>query len=855
MFKKFSLATLLILALSSCSFADVRTLSPLAVSEDSSGNFTVSLSGNFLPETVKAWDASGDVISRDSLSGDAAVFTSKPSLVKYVYQSAESGDVTAILASDDARYLAYCSNGLFVGKDDDLENHDDVISWLGIPFAKSTAGTLRWKAPQDPESSDETKAAQGWGHSCVQGYSSSYEDSISPQDEDCLNLNVWKHKGSVNGEPLPVIVYVYGGGFSNGDPSMTAPVLGALQAGANFVHYNDGIIFVSIAYRVGVLGFIDFSGVPGGEDYPDAGNLGLLDCAQAVKWVHDNIAAFGGDPDNITLCGFSSGASLISFLVTMPQANQYIRRAIMESGTVSMCSPKSYSMNLADKLLEETGTSTMSELVALSSQDIKSAATNIAQYLAFPERDGRIVPEDDPYGNFSNSASVDILIGSNADEVRYWIFGMGSFDYYAQAMPMAYEALKYGMPDDGKTSSDMFVGYYLDTRIESEDEYSTLWGITEYFNDLLFRGPLVREAGIHAGSSGTGKTYMYYWDYPAQADNLAMMQTMATGYSVDVLPLGACHVAEVPYVLAHPHFMAAVPDTEMVMKTLAMWGNFAKTGNPSVPEMGITWPEYTPSSGTTLVIGKDGSVSASDFLSESNPLGVQYQLIDGILDYGVSGCEIINGNFEALPASVIVRHHTSPTTSDDTKPVTSDDTKPVTPDDTKPTTSDDTKPEESVPTVNFGSSRTVSSLTETQLAAVSNDTQMVAAVLPEITVNVTGTYSIDVEIPADVPAGLVMTWHSFSGETGGSFFMSEGDSSAVFYDSDGNVITTVPENHRVTVVVQLESGKTYSPVISVARVNTATQTQGVGSSSGGCDSGLGAVMMLAVVGLMVKRRR
>ncbi|MBQ6971602.1 MAG: carboxylesterase family protein [Synergistaceae bacterium] len=740
MFKKFSLATLLILALSSCSFADVRTLSPLAVSEDSSGKFTVILSGDFLPSTVKAWDASGDVISRDSLSGDAAVFTSRPSLVKYVYQSAESGDVTAILASDDAQYLAYCSNGLFVGKDDDLEDNADVISWLGIPFAKSTAGTLRWKAPQDPESSDETKTAQGWGHSCVQGYSSSYENSISPQDEDCLNLNVWKRKGSVSDKPLPVIVYVYGGGFSNGDPSMTAPVLGALQAGANFVHYNEGLIFVSIAYRVGVLGFIDFSGVPGGEDYPDAGNLGLLDCAQAVKWVHDNIAAFGGDPDNITLCGFSSGASLISFLVTMPQANQYIRRAIMESGTVSMCSPKSYSMNLAAKLLEETGASTMSELAALPSRDIKSAATNIAQYLAFPERDGKLIPEDDPYGNFSNAASVDILIGSNADEVRYWIFGMGSFDYYAQAMPMAYEALQVNMPEAGKTSSDMFVGYYLDNRVESEDEHSTLWGITEYFNDLLFRGPLVREAGIHARSSGSGKTYMYYWNYPAQADNLAMLQTMAAqmaGYTVsyDVLPLGACHVAEVPYVLAHPHFMAANPDMGVVIKTLSMWGNFAKTGNPSANVLGldITWPEYSPVNGTTLVISRDGSVSASDFLSASNPLGVQYQLIDGILDYGVSGCEIINGNFEALPASVIVPQ----TKSDDTKPVTPDNTTPSTPDNTNPTT-------------------------------------------------------------------------------------------------PGNTSPTTPDG---------------------TSQDQTVQTRGVGSSSGGCDSGLGAVMMLAVVGLMVKRRR
>lgn len=685
--KKFTslafLLPLLLLVLPSYSSADIRTRSPLYVTPQEGEKFSVTLSGSVISSSIKAWDASGTVVSQDSFSGGEAVFLARPSVVRYVYTSEKSGDVTAILASDDAKLLAVCSNGIFEGKEDDDYYNQGVLEWLGVPFAEQPIGSLRWKAPQEPKPSDEKKDAKKFGPANIQESSPMYDIGLPNQAEECLNLNIWKRDDPVSTKPLPVFVFIYGGGFTNGDPSIEFPALGLFHAGAKFVKNNDGIIFVSIPYRIGVLGFIDFSGVPGGENYPDAPNLGLLDCAQALKWIHDNIAAFGGDPDNVTICGNSSGAALVSFLVTMPQVNKYIKRGIMQSGGPSMSSPKKYSMNLADKLLKATGTSNMDELLALSSADIKEASDKVSRDMAFPERDGKLIGFD-PYEKLPNADSIDLLIGSNADEVNFWMISNGSLDVFSKFVSYTYDAVTSIMPEDGKTSSDIFVSNYLDG-LESEDKYSVMRGMSEYLNDLLFRGPLLKAADIHSGNSSGGKTFMYYWAYPVQATLLANLVDLAAGFGYSlgidtaILPyLKACHVAEVPYVLGNSHLLAPDPDnwadneeydSMLVTKTQSMWVNFAKTGNPSVPSLGISWPEYG-ASGQTLLISSDGSISAENFNAKNSEqlmsassekktlaqrLSEQSNLISGMVDYGISGCEIINGNLQALASYDIIR--------------------------------------------------------------------------------------------------------------------------------------------------------------------------------------------------------
>ena len=180
------------LVLSSSSSADVRTRSPLYVAAQEDEKFSVTLSGSVIGSTIKAWDASGTAVSLDSFSGGNAVFLSRPSIVRYVYSSADSGNVTAILASDEAKLLAVCSNGIFECKNDDY--NQDVLEWLGVPFAEQPVGSLLGKAPQDPDSSDEKKDAKKFGSADVQASSSLYDIGLPNQAEECLNLNIWKRR-------------------------------------------------------------------------------------------------------------------------------------------------------------------------------------------------------------------------------------------------------------------------------------------------------------------------------------------------------------------------------------------------------------------------------------------------------------------------------------------------------------------------------------------------------------------------------------------------------------------------------------------------------------------------------------
>ena len=188
---------------------------------------------------------------------------------------------------------------------------------------------------------------------------------------------------------------------------------------------------------------------------------------------------------------------------------------------------------------------------------------------------------------------------------------------------------------------------------------------------------------------------MYYWAYPAQSTRLATMLELATafGYSLgidkDVLPyLKACHVAEVPYVLGNRHLLAPDPynegeseeyDSMLVTKTQSMWVNFAKNGDPSVPSLGISWPEYG-ATGKTLVISSDGSISSENFNAENSEqlssasseektllaqrLSEQSNLISDMVDYGISGCEIINGNLEAIASYNIIQKTDEPDPED-----------------------------------------------------------------------------------------------------------------------------------------------------------------------------------------------
>lgn len=294
-------------------------------------------------------------------------------------------------------------NGIYVGY-----KEKKVIFFLGIPYAKPPVGNLRWKAPESLPESDEVFEAEYFGASAIQ---IEHEGSILKyhrQSEDCLTLSI----GTKNLEPdkkKPVIVLFHHGDFSYGgsaDPLMYGELSDT---------YSD-FVAVSFNYRLGIFGFIDFSEVPGGKDYPDALNLGLLDQIAALKWLKENISAFGGDPNNITAVGFESGAISISLLIACKQAKGLFKRAFIFYGsTESAYETPKFSKKLAEKLLKETATTTMEELKQLPAEILKEAARKImfnAETAAAPTCDGKLIPKDISK-NYRNVAdkNIEVIIG------------------------------------------------------------------------------------------------------------------------------------------------------------------------------------------------------------------------------------------------------------------------------------------------------------------------------------------------------------------------------------------------------------------------------------------------------------
>ena len=314
----------------------------------------------------------------------------------------------AVLDEFDAEQVIRTKTGSYVGRELD----DDVCAYLGIPYAKPPVGELRWKAPQPLEPSAAVSEAKNFGDSAVQVEHAGSIVRLHRQSEDALTLNVFVANDGE--DKKPVIVLFHHGDFSFGgsaDP---------LLYGDKFVAAHPDVVFVSFDYRLGLFGFIDFSEVPGGEDFPDTLNLGLLDQVAALTWVHENIAAFGGDPDRVTAVGFESGATSIALLAATESARGLFRKALVFFGSPDFAytTPEA-SRSVARYLLEETKTTNMDELMALDTETLKEAEKSLWRYLYGPTCDGVLVPAD-PYEAYRCGVASDIefIFGIPTTEAR-----------------------------------------------------------------------------------------------------------------------------------------------------------------------------------------------------------------------------------------------------------------------------------------------------------------------------------------------------------------------------------------------------------------------------------------------------
>ena len=318
-----------------------------------------------------------------------------------------------ILGSYDAELAVKTKTGIYVG-----EKYKNTISYLGIPYAQPPVGNLRWKAQNPLPPSDDVYEAKHLGASAIQVELKGAILKNHRQSEDCLYLNICvgieKEEKTKKNNKKPVMVLFHNGDFTYGgsaDP---------LLYGANFVENNPDIVFVSFNYRLGIFGFIDFSEVEGGEAYPDAPNLGLLDQIAALQWIRENIAAFNGDPEKITTLGFESGATSISLLAASGAAKGLFQKAFIFNGNPMTVHDTSIgSRNLAKDLLKETECRTMEELLQLDTETLKGVAQELWKDMCTPTVDGNLIPADVYHAYEEGAASeIEFIIGIPSRESR-----------------------------------------------------------------------------------------------------------------------------------------------------------------------------------------------------------------------------------------------------------------------------------------------------------------------------------------------------------------------------------------------------------------------------------------------------
>lgn len=521
--------------------------------------------------------------------------------------------------NSDTSLTVKCSNGVFTGA---LEENTGVPSFKGIPYAKAPVGELRWKAPVEPDPSDEHFDATEYGKVCLQSPSTE-NVSGKPMSEDCLSLNIWA--SDLDTQNKPVMVWIHGGSYGWGgtnDP---------LYDGEFLVDKYGDLIVVTINYRVNLLGFIDFSNVPGGEDYPDGPYLGILDQQMALKWIQKNIEALGGDPNNVTIFGESAGGGSVISLLAADGSEGLFNRAIVESGAGLNHSKEKYDdKNQAGALLKAAGVSDMEGLMALTEKELYDAmcadsgiagdesGTRVTDLNNYPMRDDElsIIPSDISRAISERARDVDIMIGTTGDEMRYWVneMGCGNDDDNAEVfydfIQGKVEKFKNMYPDKADRIDEAvdFSSAIDDSKYAKL--YPGIWRYTDVVSEVAFRTPMfdILEDRINAG--GNENTYVYLFN---------KRSTVNDWY-------GACHACELDYVfynLQHDNVGIGPADPKLAEKVSAAWVAFARTGNPSTDE--IAWDKYNLENRPTMVMGDDCTMKM-----ENDPKGKMRELLQDI---------------------------------------------------------------------------------------------------------------------------------------------------------------------------------------------------------------------------------
>ena len=547
------------------------------------------------------------------LAGCASTPVEKPAQQAPAAEAVEQKAEDAAPVEEPEAPAVKCYNGTFVGSEE-----NGVLSFKGIPFAKAPIGELRWKAPQSVEASNETFDATSYGKVALQPYASSEPISWHPENmsEDCLTLNIWTTGKS--DAKKPVMFYLHGGAFSYGS------AVDMLYSGQYMVEEHPDIVVVNANYRLGPLGFIDFSGVEGGEKFPTSGYNGFLDQIEALKWIQQNIEGFGGDPDNVTIFGESAGAGSVCALLAAEGTEGLFQHAIVQSGGLNFTyTHENFARyDAADLLLKKANAACVDDLLTLSEKEFfeiytdESDGESLSYFNYAPLRgEDSIIPED-PYQAILDGAGkdVDLIIGTTADEYNYFIYDLlnPSVEEEGHVLSEGSKAIFSEYMLD--ISVDRLIGKCTDEEKESIKEFMELHSDKDEFGQKLalmteasFRSPAIKFAENHIKAGGTGKTYMYYF---------AKRNTRFDW-------IGASHGCELPYVFHNfekeQEVVSGPVIHELADQVCGAWASFAQFAALSCN--GVAWPEYSLEKRETMMFHDDGTVSVeNDPLSEAREL-------------------------------------------------------------------------------------------------------------------------------------------------------------------------------------------------------------------------------------------
>lgn len=458
-----------------------------------------------------------------------------------------------------------------------------VSIYKGIPYAAPPVGDLRWRPPQPPSSWDGVRHADAFAAGCVQqlvGSRPPWTEEFmhqGPVSEDCLYLNVWTAVHRVDAR-RPVLVYIHGGGFGEGSGSIAVYDGGALA--------KKGLVVVTINYRLGAFGFLAHPELTAESEHHASGNYGLLDQVAALEWVKRNSAAFGGDPDNVTIAGQSAGAMSVYLLTASPLAAGLFHRAIVESGpgglaSFGLSSARAMAGPLPDAeaagaaFASVKGASSLQDLRALPASDLLPRPGSAPMRFR-PVVDGYFLPADVPtvYAEGMEN-DVPLLTGFNADEPSAFP-GYGHLTV-EQFRRMASE--RYG------ESANAFLALYP---AESDEAVGTQQKASQ--RDLAAVA-LERLAAERARTAGTN-AYLYYFargiPWPAHPE------------------YGAFHTGEVPYVFDNLDVLDRPwtdVDRKLADAVSSYWVNFATQGDPNGDDLPY-WPAYDEAPQSLMVLGR-----------------------------------------------------------------------------------------------------------------------------------------------------------------------------------------------------------------------------------------------------------